>query len=124
MHKEKIELLEKRVNVFYRWLQDRIIVKNVPLEVEYYSTKLPVPFNQRLEGDYKQIKEGEHWGNEWESAWFHFTGEIPIEWQGHDVAARLEFGGEALVFENSGCPIYGLTHGSVFDAAYREVDLD
>lgn len=120
MHKEKIALLEKRLKVFENWLKNRIIVKSIPLQLEYSHSKDPVPFIDRLKGEYKPIKEGAKWGEEWESAWFHITGEVPADWQGNDIALNIELGGELLIFDDSGCPIYGLTDGSVFDSTYRK----
>ncbi len=120
MHKEKIKLLEKRIDVFYQWLKQQIIVKTIPLKVEFYRTELPCTFDDRLNGEYVSINEGEQWGKEWESAWFHLTAEVPEEWKNQNVVARMDFGGEALVFDDLGCPVYGLTNGSVFDLDFNK----
>ena len=79
-----------------------------------------VPYENRLDGDYVSIKEGEQWGEEWESGWFHLRGKVPSNWKGRDIVARLDFGGEALIFDDSGCPVYGLSNGSVFDLDYSK----
>jgi len=120
MHKEKIKLLEKRINVFYQWLKQQIIVETIPLKAEFYRTELPCTFENSLNGDYVPINEGEQWGNEWESAWFHLTAEVPEKWKNYNIVARMDFGGEALVFDDSGCPVYGLTNGSVFDLDFNK----
>ncbi len=120
MHKEKIKLLEKRIDAVYQWLKQQIIVKNIPLKTEFYHTKFPCTFNNRLNGKYVPINENEKWGDEWESAWFHLTAEVPEEWKNYNVVAQMDFGGEALVFDDSGCPVYGLSNGSVFDLDYSK----
>ncbi|MEA2011560.1 MAG: glycoside hydrolase family 38 C-terminal domain-containing protein, partial [Verrucomicrobiota bacterium] len=54
------------------------------------------------------------------SGWFHLTGKVPESWQGLTVVAKLNFGGEALIFDEAGCPIYGLTNGSVFGPGHSK----
>ena len=120
MHKEKIKLLERRIDTFYERLKKQIIIQSVPFKAEFYHTKLPCPFNERLKGKYIPIKEGEKWGDEWDSAWFHLTAQVPENWKNNNVIAHLDFGGEALVFDQAGCPIYGLTNSSVFAENYNK----
>ena len=91
----------------------------VRLDAVCAVTPEPVPFADRLALDYHPIAEGGHWGDAWDCGWFHLTGKVPEGWRG-PVALRLEFGGEACVFDADGCPVYGLTNGSVFDADYAK----
>ena len=65
--------------------------------------------------NYKKIKEGESWGEKWESAWFHLTGEVPKNWLGKQVATDLDFSGEGLVFNSEGVAIQGITNGAIWD---------
>jgi alpha-mannosidase len=67
-----------------------------------------------LELDYKPIGVDEVWGQAWDSAWFHVTGTIPSEWKGREVVAVMAFAGEALVFDDGGVPLRGLTDANVF----------
>ena len=120
MHKEKVKHFEKRVEVFERYAKGAILVESEALDAEYMLCREAVPFADRLKGRYKPIMEKEKWGSEWESAWFHFRGRVPSRWKGRDVVARIELGGESLVFDASGCPVYGLTNGSVFDYDYSK----
>ncbi len=94
------------------------LIEYQPMKARYSCSAEPVPFAGRLDADYKEIKTGEMWGNMWDSAWFHLTGTIPDEWKNKKVVARLNFNGEACVFDNAGCPLCGLTNGSVFDQNY------
>ncbi len=120
MHIEKVKQFERRVEVFESYLKGVVLVDSMPLKVEYRHCPEAVPFDGRLDGPYEAISEGTRWGGEWESAWFRFSGEVPSEWKGLDVAARIDLGGESLVFGPDGCPMYGLTDGSVFDCDFRK----
>ena len=101
------------------YLKHEILGDFVCLDAECAVTSEPVPFADRLALDYRPIAEGGHWGDAWDCGWFHLTGKVPEGWRG-PVALRLEFGGEACVFDADGCPVYGLTNGSVFDADYAK----
>ena len=67
---------------------------------------------------YKKIKEGDSWGEKWESAWFHLKGEVPKSWSGKQIAADLDFSGEGLVFNNKGIAIQGITNGAIWDSNF------
>ena len=119
MRREKTQLYEDRVRKFLDRLRDGLVfAEREPLEAQYRHCPQPVPFAQRLDGEYVQIARGQIWGRTWDSAWFHITGSAPPAWQGRKVVAHLGFGGEACVFDAGGCPLYGLTNGSVFKEHY------
>jgi alpha-mannosidase len=61
---------------------------------------------------YTPVEPGFAWGPVWGDAWFRFTGEIPAEWAGKAVAARLDCGAEAIVWEGDD-PVQGIdaNHG-------------
>ncbi len=120
MHREKIKLYERRIQSFYNRMTSRILDRIQPLEARFAVSSDPVPYAQRLAGDFSFISEGQSWGKTWQSAWFHMTGVVPTDWKGAMVVARLDFNGEALVFDADGCPLYGLTQGSVFDIHYAK----
>ena len=115
MHKEKIGLYEARINQFIKRIKNDIIIDTIPLQAEYSKTKEPVSFSAKNKGKFKKISEGNKWGDAWECGWFHITGTVPKDWKGKNVVAKLNFDGEACIFDESGCPIFGLTSGSVFD---------
>lgn len=114
------EIHEARINETYGRISHDIIRERVPLTAEVAVTKEPVPFDQRLSLEYRPIKLGEHWGNTWDCAWFHVTGIIPREWKGEYIVLNINLDGEALVFDTKGCPVVGLTNGSVFDSDYNK----
>ncbi len=120
MHKELRKQNIKRIENFFNRIKMDILTNPIPMEAEYYSSKDPVKFENRLKTQYLPIKEGVKWGETWDSAWFHIKGKLPDDWKGKDVVARMDFGGEALIFDNKGCPVYGLTSGSVFEFEYNK----
>ena len=122
MHKEIREQNIQRIKPFLKTLKEKIVIESVPLEARYSRSVEPVPFDRRLEGEYVKAEVGDIWGNAWESAWFNLKAEVPASWQGAAVAARIELNGEALIFDESGCPVYGLSGGSVFIPGYRKKD--
>ena len=112
--KEKRKLYLTRTEKFIKRLSDKILSDSVKIDARYGHSVEPVYFNQRLELDYKPIKEGEKWGSAWESAWFDLKATVPSKWAGKKVMAQLDFNGEGLVFSDEGMPLQGITNGSVF----------
>ena len=108
-----------RLRTSVTYVKRSVLGEFIRLDAVCAVTPEPVPFADRLALDYRPIAEGGHWGDAWDCGWFHFTGKVPEGWSG-PVVLRLEFGGEACVFDPDGCPVYGLTNGSVFDADYSK----
>lgn len=68
------------------------------------------------------IQVGEQWGGPWEYGYFLLEAEIPDDWASEQIGCRLDFGGEALVYDERGEPVVGLSAGSVydFDGAFKK----
>ncbi|MBE6381182.1 MAG: alpha-mannosidase [Lentisphaerae bacterium] len=117
---EKILLkYQRRIDDFLSSVSDNLVYRDyIPLTVEAAITPEPVPFADRLNLDYHPVHERESWGYDWASAWFHVTAEVPEEFAGKELCLRFHVGGEALVFDENGVPVYGLTGYSVFDELY------
>lgn len=68
----------------------------------------PVPVTKALKAKYAPFAVGEAWGGHWDTTWFRFRGEIPREWKGREVVARVAvtnggnegFTGEGLIYVN------------------------
>ena len=118
MNQKVKELYITRIGRFLDRLPRYIYKQTIPFEMEYRWCKDAVPYAERLDGEYKSIKEGGRWGEFWESAWFHLTGTVPAEWKGEKIVARLDFSGEGLVFQPDGKIVQGITNGSVFDQEF------
>ena len=86
------------------------------LAVTAYVTREPVPYAQRQNGNPLALTPGEKWGNLFDCAWFHFTGMVPAEAKGQSVVLLIDVNGEACIFDQTGCPLQGLTNvNSEFD---------
>jgi len=92
----------------------------IPLQAEVAVTEHPIPFAKRLDLEYHPIHEGEKWGFDWASGWFHLTAEVPESFAGKELCLRLYIGGEALLFDEEGAPSYGFTGCSVFLSPYAK----
>ena len=120
MHKIRIQQNINRIKKFHESLVKFILKDQHPLLAVYSVSSKPISFQQRQNGNFRNIKQGDKWGETWESAWFHIQGTIPAEWKDQSIALRLDFNGEALVFDQDGIPLYGLSNGSVFDNNYSK----
>ena len=115
MNKKETKLILERIQKWYNRLPALFIQDSQPLSAEFGWSKEPTPFSERLNLDYKPIKEGEDWAKKWESAWFHLQGKVPENWAGKSIAAELDFSGEGLVFDSEGIAQQGITTGSIWD---------
>jgi alpha-mannosidase len=115
MHPQIIEMYKERYNEFLLCLKKDIYPDSVPLTAKFACTDEPVKFADRLKLDYKEIRQGEVWGHEWQSAWFNFIAEVPEHFAGKEICLRIHTGGEALIFDKEGNPVYALTGFSIFD---------
>jgi alpha-mannosidase len=123
MRRELNEIHVKRLQTFIgRLSKDMVYSAHVPLKAVCRVSDEAIPYAGRRGrgGDYKPVQVGDTWGAAWQSAWFHLTGVVPKAWRGADVALRFDANGESLVFDASGCPVYGLTNGSIFASAYSK----
>ncbi len=120
MFQQEYKLLENRCQLFLkRTAKDRFFA-TVPLTARFGHSVDPVPYSKRASLSYRPIVEGEDWGAAWESAWFHFTAEIPAEWRNGEVAVALNLSGEVQIFDEKGVPFYAVTGNSVFNTWYHK----
>ncbi len=119
MRADEYGVYEKRITKFLGRLKGGApLLAEIPFHAEYSHSVNPVAFSDRLKGSYQEIKKGDKWGSAWDSAWFKLTVTVPQEWDGKEIVAHLNFNGESLVFGADGCPLFGLTNGSVFAMGY------
>ena len=121
MNEKIFKIFHDRVNVLTANHYPEIYPESVALAAEYALTKDPVPFRDRLKLEYKPVREGENWGEAWDSAWFHVTGTVPESFAGKELCLRLHVEGEILIFDESGVPVCGLTDRSIYDSRYSKV---
>ncbi|MCB2211705.1 alpha-mannosidase 2c1 [bacterium] len=111
LHLTRIERFRDRIG-------KQIIRDTRALTVDYALTDTELPFPERTTLDYKPLCEGGTWGSEYQMAWLHLSGTVPAEWTGKQVVARLDIGGEGLVYDGDGKMLQGVSSGSIFDKDY------
>ena len=114
MIEKERKLYEQRIEVFLKRLPGLFYEDEMFLKAEICKFDPIVPFEKRLNGNYKPIKNGDKWGKNWERAWFHVIGTVPERWQGKRLVALLNVGGEALAFSPDGIPVAGLSFHSLW----------
>ena len=120
MHRIRAKQNIERIGSFQKRIVKDILKDEIPLVAKFRHSVEPVHFQDRQNGLFREIRVGETWGEAWDSAWFHIKADIPSEWKNDHVALHLDFNSEALIFDEKGIPLYGLSNGSVFDSNYSK----
>ena len=120
MNLKQFQFYEIRIQEFADKLNENFLIDSKKLNAIYYHSKEVVSFADKEKLHGKSIHEGERFGNDWENAWFHFTVDLPDEWIGKCIAVRLNLGSEIMIVDKNGCPVYGLTHTSIFSLNYTK----
>lgn len=97
------------IDRFLAEIEGKIYTPVAALNAECYLTKEPVSYEKRTSGIRKTIGKDEKWGDLWDCAWFHFTGRVPEEARGKKTVLKIDLSGEALVYDENGVPMQGLT---------------
>ncbi|HOV69329.1 MAG TPA: alpha-mannosidase, partial [Clostridia bacterium] len=104
-----IQFMESEIKKVREIINEKIYTVLEPLDAVMYKTREPLPFERRTEGEKSVVKVGEVWGENWDCAWFNFTGYVPESAAGKYVVLMIDVNGELCVFDDSGCPVEGLT---------------
>ena len=118
MDKNLFDIFKSRIEKLVENNFVDIYPESVALAAECGVSREPVPFKDRQQLRYYPVGEGEVWGRAWESAWFHVSAVVPESFAGKEVCLRLNTGGELLLFDAKGVPLYGLTGYSVFNTNF------
>ena len=120
MRRELNSINSRRIDLFLKQIKKQFHADHAPLQAVCRVSDEPIPFAEREDdpSEFKELKVGQKWGDAWQSAWIHITGSVPPEWKGKKVSLNANFNGEALIFSDSGCPLYGLTNQSVFSTTF------
>ena len=110
-----------KIRQFINRLETNLYSDFIIFNAIYANCKDHLNFKQRKKLSYKKIQEGDTWGKEWETGWFHLKIKVPKKWDGAEIAALLDFNGEALIFSKEGEILQGLTNGSVFGEVTRNI---
>ncbi len=102
-------ITEKRLA---RFLAERIrpaqYGASAPFVVTAYTVPgEPVSFDDvmlaMVDGKFDPFEIGTAYGKAWSTTWFHFVGQVPLEWEGTTVEARIDLGfGRAPGFQAEG----------------------
>ncbi|CAM4463951.1 alpha-mannosidase [Paenibacillus endophyticus] len=86
------------------------------LRVQAWVTPEPVSFAERRSGRMVELAPGDRWGNLWDCAWFHFTGQTDESVKGSKIVLLIDINGELCLVDDDGSPVQGLTNiNSEFD---------
>ncbi len=118
MHENIFRIYQNRIEKFLEHIEPDIYPETVPLRATVATTSEPVSFQDKETLPFSHIKTGDVWGHEWESAWFHLSVTVPLHFEGKELCLRIHTGGESLLFDEFGTPIYGLTGCSIFAVNY------
>ena len=124
--------MTEREQRFYEAQADRLVSRlsrlmytsSHPLSVTGAVSAEPVPFERRSGLTYRPMAEGEVWGTNWKSAWFHLVGKVPADWRGACVVLHMDFGSEACLFDAGGRPAGGLSRASIFAPGFKRDIVD
>lgn len=107
-----------RVRNFVSELRISYIRNTVDFNMEVHVTDERIPLEKTFSLERHGISKGETWGENWKSGYFHLSADIPESLENRPLAVRLNLGGEMLVYDKNGNPLYGLTGGSAYDGSY------
>ena len=114
MFREQRTLYEQRIDAFIFRLEELFYIEKIPLEASFCIFDPMAPFAKRLHGEYRPIKEGMVWGENWQRAWFRLRGRTPENWRGKKVVAKVNLGGEGCLFSADGVPALGISFHSLW----------
>jgi alpha-mannosidase len=78
-------------------LFDEIYTPVSTFDVTAYITDEPVTYENRKEGRFMPLCEGERWGKLWDCAWMEMKDTVPEGTDLKNIAFLLDVGGEGLV---------------------------
>jgi len=100
---------QRELKALQQAVSDAVYAPLSPLDVTAYVTREPVPYAERQTGREIALAPGQKWGDLFDSAWFHFTGQVPPEAASQTVVLLIDVNGEACVVDGDGEPLQGLT---------------
>ena len=120
MYDREFELLLERAEKVTQRLKSYLFIEKVPLSLEYAKTGPATTYADGVACKYHVCQVGDCWGKPWDNAFFHIQAQIPGGWSLENLALRLNFSGEAILFDTDGVPAYGLTNSSYFNGTFTK----
>jgi alpha-mannosidase len=116
----RVSIVLQRIKNVVQELDQKVIHDDICMEAEVYETQKRLPLREAIDLPRTPIQEKDHWGEAWSSAYFLLKAQVKPEWEHKELAVRLSFGAEALIYDNTGNPCYSLTDYSAFDHMYQK----
>lgn len=91
---------KKRIEKWIRVLAKDIYTPITPIEFEGFTTFEHLSYKDAMKQDFKPVKVGDRWGQEWEYLWTRSTVTIPKELEGKHLVLSLNIGVEGSAFIN------------------------
>ncbi len=120
MQEREFIFYRNRLNIFCQRVKEDIYTERLQMSGKVTVSDQWIGFKERLDREYHPVNPGEKWGDAWQSGWFNFTAVIPEEFADKEIMFLCNTGGEALIYSESGVPVYALTGGTVFNDAYSK----
>jgi len=102
-------LTEGRIRHAVSRIEKLIYTPTQPLEIGHWAVGgEPVPAEKAFKARFAPFAVGGMWGPLWDTSWFRFRGEVPREWKGREVVARVRltndgregFTAEGLIYQD------------------------
>ena len=90
----------KRIERWMRVLTKDIYTPIEKIDFDGFTTFDRLGYDKAMQGDFKPMKEGDRWGQEWEYLWVRGNVTIPESAAGKHIVMRLNVGGESAVYVN------------------------
>ena len=100
---------KRHLNYAITQIKRAVYTEVAPLDIHAWWSREPLPYAARTDGLALELTVGDKWGDLFDCAWFHFTGNVPAGTAGQHVVLLLDVSGEMCVFDADGVPVRGLT---------------
>ncbi len=112
------KIYRRRIQQFIERIYGMRYSEPEPLKASFtYHKNTPIPYADALKASYKPVKVGAKWGELWGCSWFKFEGVVPEQFEGKEVLALIDIGGEGCVFVD-GTPERGITYKAKKDGPH------
>jgi len=106
------EILRRRIKQTVDRMKDTYYTKAEGLRITAYVSKEPLSYGDRMQGEKRELREGDPWGELFDCAWFHFQGTVPGDLAGKKIVLLIDVNGEGCIYNEQGEPVLGLTTGA------------
>ena len=106
------KIMRRRIKQTVDRMKDTYYTKAGGLRITAYVSKEPLSYEDRMQGEKRELREGDAWGELFDCAWFHFQGVVPEALAGKKIVLLIDVNGEGCIYNKQGEPVLGLTTGA------------